>query len=65
MPDNYTGVSAGTQTDEHEPGVDIPATTPHPSAPPSDEDQDPNRHAGVWPEDSSEKSEKSKPDDRP
>ena len=66
MPDNYTGVSAGTQTDEHEPDLEIPATAAHPSAPPTDEDdRDPNRYAGVWPEDSEDKSEKPMPGERP
>jgi hypothetical protein len=65
MPDNYTGVSAGTQTDEREPDMDVPATTPQPGAPRADEDGDPNRYAGVWPEDSADKSEKPKAGDRP
>ncbi len=65
MPDNYTGVSAGTQTDEHEPDLEIPAPASHPSAPESDEDRDPNRYAGVWPEDSSDKSEKPRSGERP
>lgn len=65
MADNYTGVSAGTQTDEHEPDLDVPATAPRPGPPLPDDDGDPNRYAGVWPEDLADKSEKPKPGDRP